>query len=74
MKMKVLDTKEIYYTLNAVKIFASEEISETTLHTIEDAKVLEISKSMTVSNAFGKFLVEENKDGLLDENYISQKD
>lgn len=60
--------KEIYYTLNAVKIFASEEISETTLHTIEDAKVLEISKSMTVSNAFGKFLVEENKkDGLLDE-------
>ncbi|HHV33664.1 MAG TPA: hypothetical protein GXX71_03130 [Acholeplasma sp.] len=60
--------KEIYYTLSAVKIFASEEISETTLHTIEDAKVLEISKSMTVSNAFGKFLVEENKkDGLLDE-------
>ena len=47
--------KEIYYTLNAVKIFASEEISETTLHTIEDAKVLEISKSMTVSNAFGSF-------------------
>src|SRR5690554_4153854 len=54
---------EIYYTFKAVKTFATEEVDQNSVHTIEDAKILEVSKSKTVSNAFGTFLEHENEPG-----------
>ena len=62
---------EIYYTLRAVKIIATENVDETNIHTIENAKILEVSMSKTLSNAFRQFLVNENQPGgMLDNNLV----
>lgn len=62
---------EIYYTLNAVKIFMTEDLNANNMHKLSPELIGEVTLSKTISNALEKFLISENgPGGMLDNQLI----